>query len=123
MIKTSKKRIVRINAISIAELMVGLQDGCHTLMELAEMSGLAIQTVRRYCRQLHKRKVIHVCDWREDKNGGRTLKVFDLRPGKDMPKPPRKTPAEICARYRAKKNHAKMIQRMAANVSPFQEAA
>ena len=122
-IKARPKRIVRINAISIAELMVGLQDGCHTMLELAEMSGLAIQTVRRYCQQLHKRGVIHICDWREDKNGGRTLKVFELGPGKDKPKPPRRSVSEVCARWRAKKNHAKMIQRMAANASPFREVA
>lgn len=122
-IKHRKKTTVRINAISIAELMIGLQDGCHTMLELAEMSGLAIRTVRNYCMQLHKRGVIHIVDWREDTNGGRTLKVYELGTGKDMPKPPRRTPAEVCARWRAKQKHTKMIRRMAANASPFREAA
>ena len=116
-------RSVRVNAIAIAELMVGLQDGCHTMLELADLSGLSIQTVRNYIKQLHKRGAVHIADWREDAKGGRTLKVFELGPGKDMPKPRPRPKAETCAKWRAKQRHAKVLRMMAANGSQFEEAA
>lgn len=116
-------RSVRVNAIAIAELMVGLQDGCHTMLELADLSGLSIQTVRNYIKQLHKRGAVHIADWREDAKGGRTLKVFELGPGKDMPKPKPRPKAESCAKWRAKQRQAKLLQRMAANGNTFKEAA
>jgi hypothetical protein len=105
---------VRVNAIAITELMIGLQDGCHSMPELAELSGLAIQTVRLYCNTMHRKGIVHIADWTEDSNGGRTLKVFALGSGKDMPKPKRRSGAEVCARYRSKQKHLTMVQRMAA---------
>lgn len=113
----------RANAIAVAELMLGLHDACHTLTELADITGLAIQTVRRYCTLMHKRRVLHICDWREDKRGGRTLKVYALGEGVDMPKPKPKSSVEVCARYRAKRKQRVMLQRMAANNTIFKEAA
>lgn len=118
-----RRSTVRVNAIAIAELMVGLQDGCHTMLELADLSGLAINTVRNYCKQLHKRGAIHISDWREDAKGGRTLKVYELGPGKDMPKPKPRPRAEACAKWRAKQRAAKMLQLMAANNGHYEEAA
>lgn len=118
-----RRSSVRVNAIAIAELMVGLQDGCHTMLELADMSGLSIQTVRNYCNQLHKRGAVFVADWREDAKGGRTLKVYELGQGKDMPKPKPQPKAEACAKWRAKQRAAKMLQRMAANNGQYEEAA
>lgn len=118
-----RRSSVRVNAIAIAELMVGLQDGCHTMLELADMSGLSIQTVRNYCKQLHKRKAIHVADWSEDAKGGRTLKVYELGPGDDMPKPKPQPKAEACAKWRAKQRAAKMLQMMAANNGQYEVAA
>ncbi len=117
------KRSVRVNAIAIAELMIGLQDACHTMWELSAMSGLAINTVRNYCNTLHRRGIVHVSDWREDTKGGRTLKVFALGYGKDMPKPKPQTRAENCKRYREKRRQVKLLQMMAANTSTFAEAA
>lgn len=104
---------MRVNAIAITELMIGLQDGCHSMLELAEMTGLAIQTVRLYCKTMHRKKIVHIADWAEDAKGGRTLKVFALGSGKDMPKPKRKSGAEVCARYRSKQKHLAMVQAMA----------
>jgi len=112
-----------VNAIAIAELMVGLQDGCHTMLELADLSGLSIQTVRNYCKQLHKRGAIFIADWSEDAHGGRTLKVYELGQGIDMPKPKPKPKAEACAKWRAKQRAAKLLQMMASNSSTFAEAA
>ena len=113
----------RINAIAIAELMIGLQDACHTMWELADMSGLAIQTVRNYCNTLHRRGVVHIADWREAGNGGRTLKVFALGTGTDMTKPKPMSKTEGCRRWRAKKRQEKLLHMMAAKTGTFAEAA
>ena len=118
-----RRSSVRVNAIAIAELMVGLQDGCHTMLELADLSGLSIQTVRNYCNQLHKRGAVFVADWREDAKGGRTLKVYELGQGKDMPKPKPQPKTEACKRWRDKQRAAKMLQMMAANNGQYEEAA
>ncbi len=113
----------RINAIAMAELMLGLQDGCHTMIELGEMSGLSMQTVRRYLKMLHKRHVIHVADWREDAKGGRTLKVYALGTGTDMPRPKPMPQKVICARYRARKRQERLMQLMASNSGRYEVAA
>lgn len=118
-----RRSSVRVNAIAIAELMVGLQDGCHTMLELADLSGLAINTVRNYCNQLHKRGAVFISDWREDAKGGRTLKVFELGQGKDMPKPAPRPRAEACKRWREKQRQQKLLARMAANGAQYEEAA
>ena len=118
-----RRSSVRVNAIAIAELMIGLQDACHTMWELADMSGLAIGTVRNYCNTLHRRGIVHIADWREDAKGGRTLKVFALGSGKDMPKPKPQPKTEGCRRWRAKQKAAKMLQLMAANNGQYEEAA
>ena len=105
---------VRVNAVAIANLLIGLQDGCNTMLDLADMTGLTIQTVRHYCNLFHRKGIVHICDWNEDVKGGRTLKVFALGTGKDMPKPKPLTTAQICARYRARRKHIEMVQRMVA---------
>ena len=117
-----KRRALRVNAIAIAELMVALQHGCHSMVELADICGLTIGTVRNYLKQLHKRGAIHIVDWREDKRGARTLKVYELGIGKDMPKPKRMSSAEACARWKAKRKQAKLLSMMASN-DPFRRAA
>jgi hypothetical protein len=119
-----KRPSSRINAIAIAEMMLGLQDACHTMWELADMSGLSIKTVRHYCSTMHRRGAVRIADWREDVKGGRTLKVFALGYGKDMPKPKPQTRAENCKRYREKRRQMKLLQMMAAaNTSTFALAA
>jgi hypothetical protein len=119
---TAAKRS-RINAIAIAELMIGLQDACHTMYELADMSGLAIQTVRGYCNTLHRRGIVHVADWSEDARGARTLKVFALGSGVDMPKPKPQPKTEGCRRWREKQRQQKLLHMMAANTSAYKVAA
>lgn len=104
----------RVNAIALGHLLIGMQDGCHSMIELSEMSGLAIQTVRHYCNTFHRMGIAHICDWTEDKRGGRTLKVFQLGAGYDAVKPAPRKSSEHCKRYRERTRHAKMLQMMAA---------
>lgn len=108
-----RKNAVRVNAMAIAELLLGIQHACHTLYELAEMSGLSYHTVMKYCNVMHKRHVIHICDWEADNRGGRTLRVYAMGAAPDVPKPAPMTSKEACARYRARKKQEQLIKRMA----------
>lgn len=108
---------VRVNAIAIANLLIGLQDGCHTCHDLSELTGLQIQTVRHYLKTLHAKGIIHICDWSEDVRGSRILKVFTLGTGKDMPRPKPKGPKAACAKYRAKKKQAALVNIL--SINPF----
>lgn len=100
---------VRVNAIALSNLLIGLQDASNTCHDLAELTGLRIGTVRHYLNIMHAKGIIHICDWNEDAKGGRTLKVFTLGSGTDMPKPPPKGPAAACAKYRAKMKQAALV--------------
>lgn len=113
----------RLNAISLGNLLIGLQDGCHSMIELSEMSGLAIQSVRHYCNTFHRMGICHIADWNEDKRGGRTLKVFMLGSGTDMPKPKPKPKKEHCKQYRLKMKQKKLLHTVASNGANFKEAA
>lgn len=108
-----RKNAVRVNAMAIAELIKGIQDECHTLYELSEMSGLSYITTLKYCNVFHKAKIIHICDWAPDIKGGHTLRVYAMGAGKDAKKPSPISSKEACARYRARKKQQKLLQRMA----------
>jgi hypothetical protein len=40
------KPSTRVNALAVAHMLRGIQDGCHTLYELTDMCGLQYQTPR-----------------------------------------------------------------------------
>ncbi len=111
---------VRVNAIALANLLIGLQDACHTCHDLAELTGLRVGTVRHYLNTLHAKGIIHVCDWSEDAKGGRTLKVFTLGSGVDMPKPKPKGARVACAKYRAKQKQLKLANIFSTHVPSTQ---
>lgn len=105
---------VRVNAVAIANLLLGIQDSCHTCHELAELTGHTIGTVRYWLKVFHAKKIIHICDWREDARGSRVLKVYTLGTGEDMPKPKPKGSKAACARYRAKQKQMKLMNILSA---------
>ena len=73
-----RKNFFRVNAHSVAILIREIQLECYSQQELADLSGLTIQTVRLYLKHLHKAGAIHIADWAEDKRGGRTLKIYGM---------------------------------------------
>ena len=100
---------VRVNAVAIAHLLIGLQDACHTCHQLADLTGLRVGTIRHYLKTLHAKGIIHICDWNEDARGSRTLKVYTLGSGVDMPKPKKKGAKAACAKYRAKQKQLALV--------------
>lgn len=92
--------------------MLGMLMQDATANELSEESGLSIQTVRRYLKELYKNNVIHIADYTEDNRGIRTVKVWAFGDNPDAKKPQRITSKEACAKYRAKMKQIKLMQQM-----------
>ena len=104
-----RKKVIRVNAIAIAEMLKAAQEGIYTSWELVDISGLSINTVRGYMNVLHKAGVVHVCDWEEDARGIRTRKVYKLGKGKDAVKP-KLSEQEVNRRYREKIKAMKLMK-------------
>jgi predicted ArsR family transcriptional regulator len=101
--------MIKVNAMSQAQLIKLLLDGTHTCYELAEATGLHYVTVLHYCRELHKAGAAHIHMWEKDSRGRDLLKVYKLGNGKD-PKRRKMSSAERQQKYRDKKKHAQMVQ-------------
>jgi predicted ArsR family transcriptional regulator len=101
--------MIKVNAMSQAQLIKLLLDGTHTCYELAEATGLHYVTVLHYCRELHKVGAAHIHMWEKDSRGRDLLKVYKLGQGKDA-KRRSMSSAERQQKYRDKKKHAQMVQ-------------
>lgn len=99
---TSKRRVVKINAISQAKLIALMLEGIYTCRELAEETGLHYVTVLQYTRELHRAGAAHIARWDKDERGRDNLKIYQVGQGKDARRQ-RLTAAQRQARHRAKK--------------------
>jgi hypothetical protein len=100
--REKKRRIIRVNALSFAQLVKYMNEGTYTCMELAELTGLHYVTVLQYTREMHRAKAAHISMWEKDSWGRDAIKVYKIGRGKDAQRESM-TRAEIAARYRAKK--------------------
>ena len=107
------RKIVKINALSQAQLIKAMLDGTLTCQELAEETGLHYVTVLQYTRELYAAGAAHICYWEKDARGRDAIKIYKIGEGKDA-KRERMSRAERAARYRLKKRSIEMNQRMAA---------
>jgi predicted ArsR family transcriptional regulator len=96
------KRLIKINAITQAQLIKLLLEGTYSCAELAEMTGLHYVTVLQYTRELHRAGAAHICMWDKDGRGRDLTKIYKLGVGKDV-KRQRMTGAEKQRKYKAKK--------------------
>lgn len=96
------KRLIKVNAISQAQLIKLLLEGQHSCEELAELSGLHYVTVLQYCRELYRVEAAHICRWDKDKRGRDLIKIYRLGVGKDA-KRQRMTGAQRQAACRARR--------------------
>ena len=107
------KKIIKINAISQAQLIKAMLDGAYSCAELAEITGLHYVTVLQYTRELHAAGAAHICMWEKDIHGRDAIKVYKIGEGKDA-KRQKLSAAQRQARSRSKRNNIEMNQRMAA---------
>jgi predicted ArsR family transcriptional regulator len=98
----TKKRFVKINALTQAQLIRLLLEGTHSCAELAEETGLHYVTVLHYTRELHRAGAAHICMWEKDTRGRDLVKIYKLGKGADA-KREKLTVAERQARSRQKK--------------------
>lgn len=111
--KNKGKKIIKINAISLAQLIKHMLDGTYTCQELAEHTGLHYVTVLHYTREMHAAGAAHICCWEKDSYGRDSIKVYKIGEGKDA-KRQKMTVNQRQQRYRSKLKNIEMMQRMAA---------
>jgi DNA-binding IclR family transcriptional regulator len=95
------RKVVKVSAITYAQLIKHLDHGDMTCEELAEATGLHKLTVYHYCKALHEAGAIHIARFEPDVNGRHTIKVYKLGEAKDA-KRVRMTQVDRQARHRAK---------------------
>lgn len=103
-----KKRVIKITAITQAQLIKLLLEGDMTCRELAEETGLHYVTVLHYTRELYLAKAAHITRWEQDSLGRDLIKVYKLGPGKDA-KRRKLTAVERSLAYRTKQRMAKIL--------------
>ena len=96
------KRLIKINAITQAQLIKLLLEGTYSCVELAEMTGLHYVTVLQYTRELHRAGAAHICMWDKDGRGRDLTRIYKIGVGKDV-KRQRLSAAERQRKYKAKK--------------------
>lgn len=111
-----RKNSVRVNATAVAQMIGRMIQEPATAFELVEISGLSLNTVRHYLNALRKAKAAYIYDWTECRTGVRTTKVWAVGDKPDAKKPQPKSNKEICAKYRAKMKHLKLVQQMTGQI-------
>lgn len=107
----SRRRVVKVNALSYALLIKLMLDGTYTCRELAEETGLHVTTVYDYTRALHSASAAHICTWEKDTRGRDSMPVFMLGAGRDKRRHT-DTAAQRQAKARAKRKALEMQQVM-----------
>lgn len=111
--RNKNKKIVKINALSQAQLIKAMLDGLLNCQELADETGLHYVTVLQYTRELHAAGAAHITHWEKDSRGRDSIKVYKIGEARDAQRK-RMTAAQRQSKSRTKKFNIDMMQRMAA---------
>lgn len=106
------RKIIKVGALSYAQLVKHMIEGIYTCQDLADMTGLHLTTVYQYTREIHAAGAAHIAYFEPDARGRHNVKVYKLGVGKDANKP-RIPAAERQRRTRAKRKHLEMMHRAA----------
>jgi DNA-binding CsgD family transcriptional regulator len=99
----------RLNALSVAQIVVELQRCPTTLHELVEYTGLSIMTVRSYVLTLHKLGGCHIEHWEPDRRGAYVTPAWRMGAKRDAPKPTC-SDAERAKRFRARLRNLSLVR-------------
>jgi hypothetical protein len=105
---TKGKRIIKMGAITQAQLIKLMLDGELTCVELAEETGLHYVTVLQYTRELHRAKACFIHHYEKDRRGRDNAKVYKIGVGRDA-KREKLTPAQRQARVRDRRRMAALL--------------
>lgn len=104
----TKRKQVKVGALTYAQLVLHMLEGVYNCQELAEMTGLHYVTVLQYTRELHAAGAAHICAWEKDQLGRDSIKIYKLGKGRNVRRE-KLSPAQRAERYRAKRNAIGML--------------
>ena len=93
-------------------LLAHLTEGAVSAQDLADLTGLHLETTRDFLKEMHKRKLVHIAQWDTRNNRRIKLPMYKLGEGGDKPRPPRLSSAETTKRYKER-------QKLRAQFDPF----
>lgn len=108
-IPAPRRKMIKVGALTYANLIKHMQSGVFSCYELAELTGLHYVTVLEYARELYRVGAAHIVDWGCDKRGRATLKIYKLGAGKDAKRPPRVSSVSRSAAYRRRQRQIKIL--------------
>ena len=91
----------RMCAKKYALLIADLRSGHFSFNDMAQHTGLSLNTVRTHVHALREAKQVHIRSWEADSRGCESIALWVLGPGKDAARR-LQTRAEIKARHRAR---------------------
>ena len=109
-----RKHTTRVNALAFSIMVKAMLDGEYTTREMADLTGLAIGTVRGYVNAMHKAGAVYISGWDQDDCGRYRARQYTLGESVDAKKPAPAPQAQKSARWRNKLRNISIIQRMAA---------
>lgn len=80
--------MIRMQAVLLARMLAMMRDDPCSYADLAEETGLHVTTVREYCKELHKHRIISVASWIILPLSKTRTPVFRLGDHRDAKKPP-----------------------------------
>ena len=106
-----------INQVSLkiqtyVDLLAHLTEGAVSAQDLADLTGLHVETTRAFVKEMHKRGLVHIAQWDTRLNRRIKLPMYKLGEGIDKPRPKPIPSAEVSKRYKER-------QKLKAQFDPF----
>ena len=98
--------MIKMTAVIYAQMCRLLIDGAVTHRDIVEETGLTIATVRAYCKELHKQKLIYIAEWISLPGAKSKTKVWKWGAARDARKPP---PLASSAKQHASRQRRKRL--------------
>ena len=103
---------VSLKIQTYVDLLAHLTEGAVSAQDLADLTGLHVETTRVFVKEMHKRGLVHIAQWDNRYNRRIKLPMYKLGDGIDKLKPQRLCSAETTKRYRQR-------QKLRAQFDPF----
>lgn len=100
---------VKVNALSLGQLVRALSGEPMTFGELAEETGLHYHTVREWVNAMHDAGAVFVAAWEADVRGRHNSPMWQLGVDKRDVRKPKLTAAQRQARVRERKKQAAFL--------------